>query len=62
MSKDAHRLTRKRYERLMAEKYGVQVREMHDAVTEHMVNPLKRMQEAANAEKHRRTVREGRKR
>lgn len=62
MSKDTHRLTRKRFERLMAAKYGMQVREVHDGVMRSVVEPGKRMQEAANAEKYRRTVREGRKR
>lgn len=62
MSKDTHRLTRKRFERLMAAKYGLQVREVHDGVMRSTVNPLKRMQEKIQTAKHRHTVREGRKR
>lgn len=55
MSKDTHRLTRKRFERLMAAKCGVQVREMHDMVMANVVNPLKRMQEKHQSEKQKGT-------
>lgn len=62
MSKDTHRLTRKRFERLMAAKYGMQVREVHDMVMRDVVEPGKRIQEKTQTAKHRRTVQEGRKR
>lgn len=55
MSKYTHRLTRKRFERLIATKYGLQVREVHDIWTERMVNPLKRMQEKHQSEKQKGT-------
>lgn len=62
MSKNTHRLTRKRFERLMAAKYGMQVREVHDMAMRNIVEPGKRIQEKTQTTKHRRTVREGRKR
>lgn len=62
MSKNTHRLTRKRFERLVAAKYGMQVREVHDVVMRNTVEPVKRMQEKIQTAKRRRTVREGRKR
>lgn len=62
MSKNTHRLTRKRFERLAAAKYGMQVREVHDGVMRNTVEPVKRMQEKIQTAKRRRMVREGRKR
>lgn len=62
MSKNTYRLTRKRFEKKLAAKCGVQVREVHEVIMKDVVNPLKRRQEAWQTAKHRRTVREGRKR
>lgn len=48
MSKDKYRMTRKRIEKKLAAKCGVQVREVHE-----VINPLKRRQEAWQTAKHR---------
>ena len=58
MSKDKCRMTRKRIESLLAAKHGVQVREVHDLIMHDVVNPLKRMQEEYQTEKHRRAQQE----
>ena len=52
MSKDKYRMTRKRIEKKLAAKYGVQVREVD------VVNPLKRRQEAWQTAKYRYAQRE----
>ena len=46
MSKDKYRMTRKRIEKKLAAKCGVQVREVHEVIMKDVVNPLKRRQEA----------------
>lgn len=51
MSVEKH-ISRKRFEKLTAGRFGGQVRELHDAVQLH-VNRMKRSQEAAAREKHR---------
>lgn len=48
MSKDKCGMTRKRFEKLMAGRHGVQLREVHD-----MVDPKKRREEAWQTAKHR---------
>lgn len=53
MSKDKYRMTRKRIEKKLAAKYGVQVREVHDVIMKDVVNPLKRRQEAWQTAKYR---------
>lgn len=50
MSKDKYRMNRKRIEKKLAAKYGVQV---HDVIMKDVVNPLKRRQEAWQMAKHR---------
>lgn len=42
MSKNTHGLTRKRFEKKLAAKCGVQVREVHEVIMKDVVNPLKR--------------------
>lgn len=46
------RISRKRFEKLTAGRYGAQVREVHDEV-QVLVDRMKRSQEAAAREKHR---------
>ena len=46
-------MTRKRIEKKLAAKYGVQVREVHDVIMKDVVNPLKQRQEAWQTAKHR---------
>ena len=58
MSKDKYRMTRKRVEKKLAARYGVQVREVHEAIMKEVVNPLKRRQEAWQTEKYRYAQRE----
>lgn len=53
MSKDKCKMTRKRFEKLMAGRHGVQLREVHDMVSRDMVNPKKRREEAWRTAKHR---------
>lgn len=53
MSKDKYRMTRKRIEKKLAAKCGVQVREVHEVIMKDVVNPLKRRQEAWQTAKHR---------
>lgn len=53
MSKDKYRMTRKRIEKKLAVKCGVQVREVHEVIMKDVVNPLKRRQEAWQTAKHR---------
>lgn len=53
MSKDVCRLTRKRFVKRFAGKYGVQVREVNDMVHRQLVDPTKREQERWKMEKHR---------
>lgn len=53
MSKDKYRMTRKRIEKKLTAKYGVQVREVHDVIMKDVVNPLKQRQEAWQTAKHR---------
>lgn len=55
MSKDKYRMTRKRIEKKLAAKCGVQVREV---IMKDVVNPLKRRQEAWQTAKHRYAQRE----
>lgn len=40
MSKDKYRMTRKRIEKKLAAKCGVQVREVHEVIMKDVVNPL----------------------
>lgn len=54
MSKDKDKITRKRFVKLMVRDNKVQAREMRDMVFRVLVNPVKRMQEQRNREKHRR--------
>ena len=54
MSKNKGKITRKRFVKLMAGTRGVQVQEMRDMVFRVLVDPVKRMQEQRNREKHRR--------
>lgn len=58
MSKDKCRMTRRRIEKKLAAKHGVQVREVHDLIMHDVVNPLKRMQEKYQTAKHRHAKRE----
>lgn len=55
MSKDKYRMTRKRIEKKLAAKCGVQVREV---IMKDVVNPLKRRQEAWQTAKYRYAQRE----
>lgn len=55
MSKDKYRMTRKRVEKKLAARYGVQVREV---IMKDVVNPLKRRQEAWQTAKYRYAQRE----
>lgn len=59
MSKDKCRMSRKRFCKKAAGKWGVQVQEVRDMVREERVDPLKRLQERRNAEKHRAGKQEG---
>ncbi|MFQ9942044.1 MAG: hypothetical protein ACLRVX_00575 [Faecalibacterium sp.] len=54
MSKDKGKITRKRFVKLMVGDNKVQAREMRDMVFRVLVDPVKRMQEQRNREKHRR--------
>ena len=54
MSKDKSKITRKRFVKLMVGDNKVQAREMRDMVFRVLVDPVKRMQEQRNREKHRR--------
>lgn len=54
MSKDKDKITRKRFVKLMVGDNKVQAREMRDMVFRVLVDPVKRMQEQRNREKHRR--------
>ena len=54
MSKDKGKITRKRFVKLMVGDNKVQAREMRDMVFRVLVDPVKRMQEQCNREKHRR--------
>lgn len=54
MSKDKGKITRKRFVKLMVGDNKVQAREMRDMVFRVLVDPVKRMQEQRNQEKHRR--------
>lgn len=56
MSKDKGKITRKRFVKLMVGDNKVQAREMRDMVFRVRVDPVKRMQEQRNREKHRRRV------
>ena len=58
MSKDKYRMTRKRVEKKLAAKYGVQVREVHEMIMKDVVNPRKRRQEAWQTAKYRYAQRE----
>ena len=57
MSKDKGKITRKRFVKLMVGDNKVQAREMRDMVFRVLVDPVKRMQEQRNREKHRRGTR-----
>ena len=46
-------MPRKRIEKKLAAKCGVQVREVHEVIMKDVVNPLKRRQEAWQTAKHR---------
>lgn len=59
MSKDKCRMSRKRFCKKAAGKWDVQVQEVRDIVREERVDPLKRLQERRNAEKHRAGKQEG---
>lgn len=50
MSKDKCKMTRKRFEKLMAGRHGVQLRDM---VSRDMVDPKKRREKAWQTAKHR---------
>lgn len=52
MSKDKGKITRKRFVKLMVGDNKVQAREMRDMVFRVLVDPVKRMQEQRNREKH----------
>ena len=54
MSKDKGKITRKRFVKLMVGDNKVQAREMRDMVFRVLVDPVERMQEQRNREKHRR--------
>ena len=54
MSKNKCKMTRKRFVKLMVGDNKVQAREMRDMVFRVLVDPVKRMQEQRNREKHRR--------
>lgn len=56
MSKDKGKITRKWFVKLMVGDNKVQAREMRDMVFRVLVDPVKRMQEQRNREKHRRGV------
>ena len=58
MSKDKYRMTRKRVEKKLAARYGVQVREVHEVIMKDVVNPPKRRQEAWQTAKYRHAQRE----
>ena len=58
MSKYKYRITRKRVEKKLAARYGVQVREVHEVIMKDVVNPLKRRQEAWQTAKYRYAQRE----
>lgn len=58
MSKDKYRMTRKRVEKKLAARYGVQVREVHEVIMKGVVNPLKRRQKAWQTAKYRYAQRE----
>nr|DAU45289.1 MAG TPA: hypothetical protein [Bacteriophage sp.] len=51
-------MTRKRVEKKLAARYGVQVREVHEVIMKDVVNPLKRRQEAWQTAKYRYAQRE----
>lgn len=53
MSKDKCKMTRKRFEKLMAGRHGAQLREVHDMVSRDIVDPQKRREEAWQTAKHR---------
>lgn len=53
MSKDKCGMTRKRFEKLMAGRHGVRLREVHDMVSRDMADPKKRREEAWQTAKHR---------
>lgn len=53
MSKDKCGMTRKRFEKLIAGRHGVQLRAVHDMVSRDMVDPKKRREEAWQTAKHR---------
>nr|DAG51275.1 MAG TPA: hypothetical protein [Caudoviricetes sp.] len=57
MSKNKCKMTRKRFVKLMVGDNKVQAREMRDMVFRVLVDPVKRMQEQRNQEKHRRGAR-----
>ena len=58
MSQDKYRMTRKRVEKKLAARYGVQVREVHEVIMKDVANPLKRRQEAWQTAKYRYAQRE----
>ena len=58
MSKDKYRMTRKRVEKKLAARYGVQVREVHEVIMKGVANPLKRRREAGQTAKYRYAQRE----
>ena len=62
MSKDKYGMTRKRFEKLMAGRHNMQVREAHDMVMNDVVNPVKRMQEEHQTAKHQKLAESGAKR
>lgn len=57
MSKNKCKMTRKRFVKLMVGDNKVPAREMRDMVFRVLVDPVKRMQEQRNREKHRRRAR-----
>ena len=59
MSKDKGRMSRKRISKKIAGRFGRQVPEVRDIVRKNLVDPLKRLQERRNAEKHRAGKQEG---
>lgn len=54
MSKNKRRLTNKRFAKLVAARYGLQVPAVRDAAMRGWINLCKRNQERFNMEKHRR--------
>ena len=54
MSKDKRRLTNKRFAKLVAARYGLQVPAVRDAAMRGWINLCKRDQERLNMEKHQR--------